>query len=120
MLKSNQRVGQLDREITFVEPIISVGTSNEDKITGWTEIGTDPQVSARKLEEGGGTSINSDRVTNTRQTSWVIYYREDLTVQMRIVFETQMYEILNISESDESRKRFLTILSQSLDNEFFT
>lgn len=120
MLQSKQKVSQLDREITFIEPTISIGTSNEDKVTGWTELSTDPEVSARKIEEGGGTSVSSDRVTNTRQTSWVIRYREDLTVQMRLVYGTQVYEILNISESDETRKRFLTILSQTIDNIYFT
>jgi SPP1 family predicted phage head-tail adaptor len=120
MLKSKQTVARLDREITFIEPTIVVGTSNEDKITAWVEIDTDPDVSARKMEEGGNTSVNADRVTNTKQTSWVIRYRDDLNVRMRIVYETKVYEILNISESDETRKRYLTILSQSLDNEFFT
>lgn len=120
MLQSRERVGTLDREITIIQRVISTGTSNEDKITSWEEIDTDSNINARKIEEGGGTSVTADRVTHSKQTSWIIRYRDDLTVQMRIVWDTKVYEILNIAESDEGRKRYMNVLTQLLDNEYFT
>src|SRR5690348_11757498 len=120
MLRSKDKIGTLDREITFIQPITEQGDSNERKITGWEKIENYPNVNARKIETGGGTAVINDRITFTQQTTWVIRYRDDLKVTMRLVWDMKMYEILNIAESDESRKRFLNIVTQFLDNEFFT
>lgn len=120
MLRGKTNIGTLDREITFIKPIIEQGDSGEDRITGWEELAEDATVSARKIENSGTTVVAADRVTLTRQTTWQIRYRDDLTVQMRLVWDTQMYEILNIAEADEGRKRFLNIETSLLDNEFFT
>lgn len=120
MLQAKTRVGSLDREVTFIQPIIENGVSNEDKITGWEVIDEDPYDNARKIEGGGSTVVAADRITLTRQTTWQIRYRDDLNVRMRLVYEMQVYEILNIAEADEARKRFLNIETSLLDNEFFT
>lgn len=120
MLQSKEKIGRLDREITFVQAVTEQGTSNERKITEWEEIKTDPNVNARKIETGGNTFIQSDRITFSQQTTWVIRYRDDLNVRMRLVWDTKMYEILNIAENNEGRKRYMDVVTQLLDNEFFT
>jgi SPP1 family predicted phage head-tail adaptor len=120
MLKGRDKIGTLDREITFVKPIIENGVSNEDKITGWEEIDSYPRVTARKIEQDGSTLVQSDRISFSQQTTWVIRYRDDLNVRMRLIWDTKAYEILNISEADEGRKRYLNIATQFLDNEYFT
>ncbi len=113
-------IGKHDRRVTFIQPVISTGTSNEDKITAWEEIDSNPTVWARKIEEGGSTAVNADRVTHSRATTWVIRHREDLNVRMRLVWDTQMYEIINIAEADEGRRRYLNVLTSLLDNQYFT
>lgn len=120
MLRSQQKIGSLDREISFIQPVIETGTSNEDKIIGWELIDTDPNVNARKIEEGGSTAVQADRVTHSRATTWVIRYREDLNVRMRLVWDTQVYEIINVAEADEGRKRYMNVLTSLLDNIYFT
>lgn len=120
MLRSKERIGTLDREITFVQPITEQGESNERKITGWEEIDNHPNINARKIETSGNTFVQSDRITFSQQTTWVIRYRDDLNVRMRLVWDTQMYEILNIAEVDEGRRRYMNVFTQLLDNEFFT
>lgn len=121
MLQSNTRIGQLDREITFIQPILTQGTSGEDKPTGWEVIDDEPYDNARKIEQGGTTQVQADRLTWSQQTVWQVRAdRPALTVKMRLVESTQVYEIINISEADEGRNRFLNIVTNLLDNEFFT
>ncbi len=120
MLQSRTRIAELDREITFIQPVKSNGTSNEDKITGWEEIQTDPNINAKKIEGGGNVLVQSDRITYSQQTTWVIRWRNDLTMSMRLVWDTKVYSILSISDLDEGRQRFLNIQTNLLDNEYFT
>lgn len=120
MLRSKTSIGSLDREITFIKPIIEQGVSGEDLITGWEPIDEAADVSARKTETQGSTVVAADRVTLTRQTTWQIRHRTDLTVRMRLVWDTKVYEILDIAEDEESRGRFLNIPTSLLDNEYFT
>jgi head-tail adaptor len=120
MLRSSVKVGELDREITFIQAVIEQGTSGEDKITGWEVIDEYPNVSAKKIENGGGTAVLSDRITWSQQTTWVIRHRTDLNVRMRLVWDTKVYEVLNIADREEGRNRFLDVVTNLLDNEYFT
>lgn len=120
MLQHKQTIGRLDREITFIQPIIEDATSNADKITGWEVIDTDPNVNAAKSEKQGTVYTQSDRLTYTQVTEWTIRWRDDLNVRMRVVWDTKVYEIFNIVEADDSRRRYLKISTNLLDNTFFT
>jgi SPP1 family predicted phage head-tail adaptor len=120
MLQTKQYIGRLDREITFIKPIIDNGESNEDRIDGWEEIDIYPTVSASKKELNGTVYTQSDRLTYTQQTEWTIRYRADLNVRMRVVYNSKVYEIINIIESDENRNRFLKVITNLLDNVYFT
>lgn len=128
MLSHKEKIGSLDREIYFIQSIIEQGDSNEDKIIGWELIDYYPGVMAKKIETNGTTVVVQDRVTFIQNVDWVIRFREDLNVRMRLVWDTKVYEILNISEvsggnnlySDSSRRRFSKVTSQLLDNIYFT
>lgn len=122
-------IGKLDRRVTFIQPIISTGDSNEDKITGWEEIDSLPDVWAQKLEKSGNTFVQNDRITFAQQTDWNIRFRSDLNVRMRLVYDTQVYEIVNIAElstsareksNRASRERYTRLNTTLLDNIFFT
>ena len=120
MLQHKQTIGRLDREITIIQAIISNATSNADEVTGWEVIDTDPNVNAAKSEKAGTVYSQADRLTFTQQTEWTIRHRSDLNIRMRIVWDTKVYEIFNIVDADDSRSRYTKILTNLLDNTFFT
>lgn len=120
MLRSKEKIGTLDREVVFIKSIIEDGDANGDNIVGWEEIDSYPRVSARKLEASGDTAVVNDRVTFVQQTNWIIRFRDDLNTRMRLVWDTKVYSILNIAESDEGRRRYMVVNTTLIDNEFFT
>lgn len=120
MLSHKQKIGRLDREIYLIQPVIVIGDSNEDKITAWELIENDSFISARKLDRDGTTAVTNDRVVYAQTIEWYIRYRDDIKNTMRIVYNTQVYEILSISEANESRNRYLKIVSNIIDNQYFT
>ena len=120
MLSHKQKIGRLDREVYLIQPVIEIGDSNEDRITAWELIDNDSFISARKVDKDGNTLVNNDRVVYSQMTDWFIHYRSDLNNRMRIVYNTQVYEILSIVDANESRNRYLKIVSNLLDNVFFT
>lgn len=120
MLQAKTKVGELDREVTFIQPIYEQGISSEDKITGWEVINDYNTVSAKKIENGGNTFVQSERITWSQQTTWVIRWRDDLNIRMRLVWDTKVYQIINLADTDEGRRRFLTVTTNLLDNEFWT
>lgn len=113
-------IGRLDRRVTFVNPVYAIGTSNEDKIIGWETIDNNNTVWAQKIERSGQTLVDQDRVKFVQVTTWMVRFREDLNIRMRLVFDTQVYEIVNISEADKGRDRYLKIETSLIDNEYFT
>jgi hypothetical protein len=120
MLGHKNLIGHLDREIYFIKPIITDGDSNEDRIDGWELIDNYPMVNAKKFDGKGNSFVFNDRLTFTQLTEWTIRYRDDLNTRMRLVYNTQVYEILSISEMPEGRNRFLKVNTNLLDQIFFT
>lgn len=120
MLSHKQKIGRLDREVYLIQPVIVTGDSNEDKVTDWELIPDDSFISARKMDKDGSTVVTNDRIMYAQPTDWIIRYRDDINNRMRIVFNTQVYEILSITEAYESRNRYLKIVSNLMDNTFFT
>lgn len=120
MLQHKHHIGQLDREIYFIKPTIVNGDSNEDKITDWQLIDDFPMVNARKYDNSGNTAVVEDRITYYQNTEWVIRYRSDITRTMRIVHDTQVYEIIAILTTNEGRNRWIKIVSNLLDEIYFT
>lgn len=120
MLAHKILIGHLDREIYFIKPVIEDGDSNEDKITSWELITDDPMVNARKFDVSGNTAVIDDRLTYYQNTEWTIRHRDDINTQMRIVYNTQVYEILNILQLNEGRNRWMRITTNLLDQIYFT
>lgn len=120
MLGHKNIIGHLDQEIYFIKPTIINGDSNEDKITDWQLIDEYPMVNAKKYDVSGNTAVIEDRLTYYQNTEWTIRYRSDITRVMRIVHNTQVFEILNILTTNEGRNRWLKITSNLLDEIYFT
>lgn len=115
MLQSRIRAGELDCEITFIRPNISVGDANSDYINGWNPIS--PGDWARKVDSPGREVVVADRPTYIQKTVWTIRYRSDINQRMRIVHEGKLYEIISIHANNSSRGRWLDIVTQLLDTE---
>lgn len=122
MLQSRKRFSSLDRRVTFIEKVIEDGESNEDKVTGWTEVTTNPTIAASKEDLAGYEALIADRMTYVQPVKWIVRYEDakDKTVQMRLVYEIKVYEIQAIIEPKEGRRRFLEVMTKLVDNEFFT
>lgn len=120
-------IGKMDRRVTFIKEILETGTSNENKIIGWETIDNNDTVWAEKLEKSGNTVVQNDRITFIQQTDWIIRFRTDLNVRMRLVYDSFVYSITNIAELEDQsrfvkakRKRYLKINTTIVDNEYFS
>ena len=82
------RVGRLDRRITFIEREITDGTSNEDYTGDWVEVDSNPDVWARKADLRGKEVVIADQVKFMYLTIWTVRYRSDLNARMRVVDES--------------------------------
>ena len=120
MLQSVIRRGELDRTITFIKKVIETNSHNEEEVTGWTEVSTDPVVSAKKVDMKGDTTIIADRPTYVQNTKFVVDYREDLTTENRLACDGKVYQILALPEDNSGRERYLNVMCYLLDTEVWT
>ncbi len=114
----SKNIGSFDKRLTFLQPIITDGTSNEDKITGWEEVDSTPTVWGSKKDEKGNDLIVGDRVTYLQMTTFLVRMRTDITSKNRIVCDQQVYEVVSV-HPDGSR-RFLEVKGSVLQNVFYS
>ena len=110
------RIGRMDRRITVIEKDISDGDSNEDYLDGWVEFDT---VWAYKEDLRGKEVVAADKVQFMYLTVWTIRKLTGLKANMRIVYNSQVYEIVQISEG-EGRERYLDVTTNLLENEYWS
>ena len=113
MLKTTVQVGNLDRRITIQEPVYTTNDHNEDEITDWSNVAT---VWASASQKQGSEVVDADRVTYYETTIFTIRHRTGLNVRMRIILDTVPYRIFSITEHKSSRKGYLEIASEIMDN----
>ena len=114
-------IGKLDRKINFIQPVTVTGTSNEDKITSWELIDSIPEVWASLSQSRGTVGTDQDRIIYAQTSTFIIRYRTDLNIRMRVVDEdSRCYAILSIAEMNGARKRYLNVTTNLIDNEYFT
>ncbi len=119
MLQGKIRPGQLDREITFLKPVKTLGESNQSEVLSWVLVDSDPTVWSRKIETQGNEIAIGDQLKYIQKTIFTIRYRTDLNTINRVAFGTTVYEIISITESGEQRKSYLDVVANLIDNEFF-
>ena len=119
MLSTKVNIGELDREIILLTPTYATGGSrpstNENKITGWTETTIWGKVTAFS----GNEAMIAERLTETHNAVFTIRYRTDVDSTMRVVHEQRVYAIVSVTPR-EDRKRFMDLVGQLIDNEFWT
>jgi head-tail adaptor len=119
MLQTKIRRGELDREVYLIKPVVVDDAANAGTKPTWELVDTDSLVFARKKELPGKELVVADRLTYVQMTIWTMVYREDLTVENRVVFKNKPYEITSIIESD-ARGMYIDIHSTLIDTETWT
>ena len=109
MLSSKEEIGKMDRKILFQKKILGTDASNQQKVTGWENIDSSPRAWA-KVDENSGTEVNqADQLVGVKSTTFTIRYRDDVTIENRIVYNGGNYDIHTLLQL--SRKRFLKIIA---------
>ena len=121
MLQSSVRRGELDRDVTFIKKDLSIGASNADNIDAWVQVSTDPAVSARKRDLRGDVGVVAEQPSYSQRTVWTVDYREDIKpVENRLVYNTKVYEILGVSDTENSRGMYIDVMTSLLNNQLWT
>lgn len=110
----------MDRQITFIEKVIGSNSTNENEVTSWDLIDSVPTVWAKVSQKGGKEAVVADQIRTVFNSMFVIDYREDITEEMRIVYNSKVFDIIGIIEHEESRDRYLQIQAEYIPNETFT
>jgi SPP1 family predicted phage head-tail adaptor len=116
MLQSRIRRGEMDKKITFIKKVLDSNITNEDEVVSWTQIAINPTVYTKVLQFVGREVVVADQIQSTFQTRFVIDYRTDLNEEMRIVYNTKVYNIISIIEHEGSREGYLLIVADSIPN----
>lgn len=111
MLSTKEQIGKMDRKITIQEKIYSDNVSNERVVTGWQDIATSPEPWANVDDRFGSEVMQGDELTGLKTTNFTIRYRDDLTIENRVVFDSMYYNILDFIKI--GRKGFLKIVAES-------
>ena len=111
MLSVKSNIGALDRKITFQEKVYAVDESNQKTIVGWQDIPTTPTVYAQVDEHSGAEVIQGQQLTGLKTSTFTIRYRNDITIENRILYNGGKYDLHVIVEV--ARKRYLKCISES-------
>lgn len=106
MLKTDVKVGQLDRRITL-KTRTTVQTSTGYARETWTDLAT---VWAQLVDRGGAEREVSEQEVGVRRVAFIIRYRSDIGAADRIEYDGDIYDITNIEEV--GRRRFLKISAE--------
>lgn len=121
MLSSNKLTfGKMDRKITLMQPVLVASTSGGPKYSGYEPLSSDPEPYARVVNKTGGEVVQNDQITHIQQSIFTIRYRADLDLSVKIVHEDKMYAILSFAESGETRRKFLDIVGEFLQEYVLT
>jgi SPP1 family predicted phage head-tail adaptor len=110
MLKA--KVPRRDRRITLMQPVEVSSTSGGPKFSGYELLDEDPEPYARIMNKPGGEVVQNDQITHVQQTIFTVRYREDINLNVKIVYNSKMYAILSFTESGETRRRFTDITAE--------
>lgn len=86
-------VGQLDRQI-IVQQVTLTANSYGEPVESWANYAT---VWARVNQLGSTERFRSDAVLKARVSRFLIRYLEGLTHEMRISYDSQVWQIIGIN-----------------------
>lgn len=120
MLNSKHSIAKFDRRITLMQPVTVASTSGGPKYNGFEMIDNDPEPYARVRNKLGNEVVQNDQITHVQQTVFTVRYRTDISRDVKIVHENKMYAIHSFTESEETRRRFLDITAEYLQEYVLT
>lgn len=109
MLRAGVRPGERDHLITFIRPVITDGSSNEDKVTGWQTLDYDYARVTNKL---GVEVVQGDQIAHLRQSIFNVRYRTDIKTNMQIIHNNLIFAIMSIAESGQTRNTSIDIVCE--------
>ena len=98
------RINRVDRLVTIEQRTDVRDEEYGQPVRSWSEL---DKVWARRIEEQGNETIISNAPEHQRTVRWVTRYRSDITVEMRLLFSSQFYDIRNIIRHD--RDQWMTL-----------
>lgn len=102
------RIGELDQLITFQHAVVSTNIFNERK-TAWQDYVTEW---ARIVTMPGRDGYAADQETNFQMVKIYCRFREDITRQMRLVFNGEVYKIVSKNVPAGYRNQLLEIAAE--------
>jgi SPP1 family predicted phage head-tail adaptor len=109
----------MDKQITFIQRVIGSNSTNEDEVTAWETIDTNETVWAKVIQYVGREVVVADQIQSVFRTQFVIDYRTDLKEEMRLVYNTKVYNIISIIEYESGRDNYLLVAADVIPNEKF-
>ena len=96
---------------------IDIQSATEARVDGllaetWTDLEAD--VPAQYLPVSGGEQLRADAQLATAIARFRIRYREDLTRKMRLVYESENWDIQHIEEDRRYDRRQYTMITAKL------
>ena len=102
--------GKMDRRI-LIETNTPAQDSFGDPVESWGTLGT---VWAEKLSAKAFEKFTGEKLTGFRQIGWMIRYRSDVTNLHRVVFDSENYLIMGVTEV--GRKKSLVLTTEAVIN----
>lgn len=101
--------GTMNRKIIIQSSASSSKQDTGERILAWSTFKT---VYAAVSESANGETLEGGKVTATTGTTFTIRYVSGVTAKMRILYNSEYYNITGIS--DIGRNRYLAIKTESL------
>ena len=114
MLDSKHRIGKFDRRVYLMQKVSVASTSGGPKYSGYEFINKDYHPYVRWVNKMGSEVVQNDQITHIQQATVSMRYREDIDTTNVIVKDNKMYSILSMTESGETRRRFLDLTVEYL------
>lgn len=89
------RGGRLDKRMT-IQQGTDTQTTSGDITTVWADLW--PNVPCRLIQKNGGERFEGDRDTSRTLASFEIRWRSGLNPKMRIIYNSNTYDIIDIDE----------------------
>ena len=104
------RAGQLDREITIQERVVSSNSVGED-IYDWVDLARG--VRAQVIQQSAREIFRAGAIQTVVDTLFVMRYRPSVTPSNRILYEGRAYNLYSVREL--GRKRGLEIAAKAVN-----
>lgn len=107
------RSGDLDRSIIIQEPVRTKNPIGEYEVV-WTDVITDLPCNYQGLI--GRENYEASQLVAGADSRFKVRYRTDIFPRMRVIFESEIYDIQSVSEG-AGRRIYTEIFARRKDNE---